>query len=152
MIWGVSQFSRRLEDARSGRRTLIMSPPFYTSCYGYKMRFRLYPAGAGSHVALFIALMKGKYDDTLQWPFPYIITLKLLNQGSGRDVARILFPPPSSSSFRQPTSTIELAAGFPEFVALQELVTEGLIKNDTLLVEVDVDTYNNLMTAGPTFL
>ena len=134
MIWGVSHYSRRLEDARSGKRALIMSPPF-TKCCGYKVRFRLYPARTEKHMALFIVLMKGKYDDALQWPFPYKITLKILDQGRGKDVARTILPPPLASSFQKPTTETNLLMGFPQFVPQAVLARECLIKNDTLLVQ-----------------
>ena len=60
------------------------SPPFYTHPHGYKMCLRVDASGnglgKGSHVSVFVFIMKGEYDDSLKWPFRGDITLQLLNQ------------------------------------------------------------------------
>ena len=38
-----------------------------------------YGSGKGTHISLFAALMKGEYDDSLQWPFEGNIVVELLN-------------------------------------------------------------------------
>ena len=59
------------------------SPPFYTSARGYKMCLNVYPAGAGTgkgtHVSMFGNLMKGDYDDELNWPFTADVIVDILN-------------------------------------------------------------------------
>ena len=37
-------------------------------------------SGKGSHVSMFACLMKGDYDEYLDWPFQELITIQLLNQ------------------------------------------------------------------------
>ena len=67
----------------------IYSPPFYTGPGGYKMCVRVDAngngIGKGTHVSLFIYLMRGEYDDHLSWPFPGIVTIELLNQVQNRN-------------------------------------------------------------------
>ena len=36
-------------------------------------------SGKGTHLSLFVSLLKGEYDDQLQWPFNANITVQLLN-------------------------------------------------------------------------
>ena len=36
-------------------------------------------SGKGTHLSLFVHLLKGEYDDQLQWPFNANITVQLLN-------------------------------------------------------------------------
>ena len=36
-------------------------------------------SGKGTHLSLFVHLLKGEYDDQLQWPFNAKITVQLLN-------------------------------------------------------------------------
>ena len=36
--------------------------------------------GAGTHVSVFVYLMRGEYDDRLVWPFRGAITIQLVNQ------------------------------------------------------------------------
>ena len=57
------------------------SPPFYTSTRGYRMCLKVYPAGAGegTHVSMFGYLMKGDYDDELNWPFTADVVVDILN-------------------------------------------------------------------------
>ena len=50
-----------------------MSPPFYSHAGGYKMCIVVFANGLGSgkgtHLSLLIGIMRGEYDDQLQWPF-----------------------------------------------------------------------------------
>ena len=39
--------------------------------------------GIGKHMALFIHLMRGDYDDFLQWPFAKNVRLSILDQSEG---------------------------------------------------------------------
>ena len=59
------------------------SQPFYTSVDGYKLQLRVYAngygSGAGTHLSLFVYLMKGEHDDKLSFPFNANITVQLLN-------------------------------------------------------------------------
>ena len=59
------------------------SDPFYTSQGGYKLTLNVYPngngSGKGSHLSVFICLMKGENDQTLPFPFSGIFTIQLLN-------------------------------------------------------------------------
>jgi len=60
------------------------SPPFYLHPSSYKMCIRVYAngygIGEGTHVSVFIFLMRGKNDDNLSWPFRGEVTVTLLNQ------------------------------------------------------------------------
>ena len=60
-----------------------ISPPFYTHTQGYKMCLKVYPngdgIGKGTHVSIFARLMRGEYDDQLQWPFQGQLISELLN-------------------------------------------------------------------------
>ena len=60
------------------------SPHFYTHPNGYKMCLRVYVSGhgpgEGTHLSLFVCLMRVEFDDQLKWPFRGNITVKLLNQ------------------------------------------------------------------------
>ena len=59
------------------------SLPFYSRDKGYKLHAEGYANGVGSgkgtHLSLYVYLLKGEYDDQLQWPFNANITVQLLN-------------------------------------------------------------------------
>ena len=57
--------------------------PFYTHNRGYKFRLNVYPngidTGRGSHISVAAQLMRGEYDNELEWPFEGDIRVELLN-------------------------------------------------------------------------
>ena len=146
MIWKISNFSQIMDDARTGRQISLFSIPFFTSRFGYKMCLRLYPlgdgAGKGTHMSLFMAMMQGEFDNLLQWPFTYKVTLMLVNQMRGRDIIDCLRPDPRLKSFQKPTSVMNAAAGKTRFVSIQELLAGGFVIDDTVFIKVIVDLSN----------
>ena len=61
-----------------------ISCPFYTHPQGYKLCLRVTANGQGSgkgtHITVAVHLMKGEFDNQLEWPFRGDITIQLLNQ------------------------------------------------------------------------
>ena len=59
-------------------------PPFYTYPQGYKMCLNVFANGhgdgEGTHVSAFAYLMRGEFDDYLQWPFRGHVVIQLCNQ------------------------------------------------------------------------
>ena len=144
MIWKIPQFSQRKADAENGKYTSIFSPPFYSGRYGYKMCLRLYimgdGIGKGTHLSLFFVVMRGEFDNILQWPFTHKVTFKLINQAGGRDIVDTFQPDPMSSSFRKPKSDMNIASGCPCFVSHTELERGGFIVDDAVFIKCTVDT------------
>ena len=65
--------------------------PFYTCQRGYKACLEVYANGnshgQGTHVSVFIKLMKGEADDQLEWPFHGRFKVQLLNQDEEEGIA-----------------------------------------------------------------
>ena len=59
------------------------SPPFYSHIGGYKMCLEAdangWGDGKGTHVSVYVRLMRGEYDDDLLWPFRGSIVFQLCN-------------------------------------------------------------------------
>ena len=144
MIWKIPQFSQRKHDAETGKCTSMLSCPFYTGKYSYKMCLRLYimgdGIGKGTHLSLFFVVMHGEFDNILQWPFTHKVTFKLINQARGTDIVYTLQPDPMSSSFRKPKSDMNIASGCPRFISLTGLGQGGFIVDDTIFIKCMVDT------------
>ena len=144
MIWKIPQFSLRKADAVNGKYTSIFSLPFHSGRYGYKMCLRLYimgdGIGKGTHLSLFFVVMRGEFDNILQWPFTHKVTFKLINQSGGRDIVDTFQPDPMSSSFRKPKSDMNIASGCPQFVSHTELERGGFIVDDTIFIKCMIDT------------
>jgi len=144
MIWKIDNFEKRRQDAIMGKSPFLYSPPFYTSRFGYKMCAKIYlngdNKGKGTHVSLFFVVMKGEYDAWLEWPFPCKFILKLLAHDGNAHIAVGFCPVPNSSSFRRPSTEMNIASGLSSFVSLQKLMKGPYIKNDCIFVQVIVDT------------
>ena len=143
MIWKIPQFAQRVVDAQSGKYTSIFSLPFYTSRYGYKLCLRLYilgdGIGKGTHMSLFFVVMRGEFDNILQWPFTYKVTFRLLNQSGGKDIVDSFLPDPMSSSFKKPKTDMNVASGCPRFVPISDIKSGGYIVDDTIFIKVMVE-------------
>ena len=75
----MSEYSIKRKDAIEW-----FSDPFYTHNNGYKMCLRVDAAGhgdgTGTHLSVYMYLMKGPNDDELTWPLREVFEIKLLNQ------------------------------------------------------------------------
>ena len=61
---------------------LFLSPPFYSHIGGYKLSVRIRINGSqlkGWYMSVYLFMMRGEYDDELEWPFKGTVTLQLLN-------------------------------------------------------------------------
>ncbi|XP_064398226.1 TNF receptor-associated factor 5-like isoform X2 [Halichondria panicea] len=62
----------------------FFSDPFYTDPRGYKILINIdangYGDNKGTHVSVWVYLMRGEYDDQLEFPFKGTIKFELLNQ------------------------------------------------------------------------
>ena len=60
------------------------SEPFYSHCNGYKLCIGVDVAGMGegegTHVSLNVHILRGEFDDKLQWPFRGTVRLLVLNE------------------------------------------------------------------------
>lgn len=146
-IWKVNELTRRYREARTGKTVSLYSPPFYTSNHGYRLCLRCYlfgdGSGKGSHISLFVVLMKSEYDDLLSWPFKHRVALSLINLENPLNpeaaITHKFVPNPDSSSFHQPKDTFNVASGFPEFAPLRVLNESKYVKNDTIYFRVKLD-------------
>ncbi|XP_072017317.1 TNF receptor-associated factor 2-like [Amphiura filiformis] len=145
LVWKITEVARRRQEAVSGKTTSFYSSPFYTSYHGYKMCARVYLNGdgttKGTHLSLFFVVMKGRYDNILHWPFRQKVTFMMVDQGNREHVVDTFRPDPTSSSFKKPTSEMNIASGCPLFVALTLLENGNFayVKDDCLFVKVIVD-------------
>ena len=143
LLWKIEEFQRKRQDAINGVKTAIYSQYFYTSEFGYKMCAKLYMngdgMGKGTHLSLFFVVMKGDYDALQTWPLQKKITMMLLDQGNGDHMIDAFQSDPQSSSFRRPTSDMNIASGSPLFMPLDNLNNRQYIKDDVMFIKIIVD-------------
>ncbi|XP_070532661.1 TNF receptor-associated factor 2-like [Ptychodera flava] len=146
LVWKITDFTKKQQDALSGRTTSIYSPSFFTSRHGYKMCVRIYlngdGMGRGNHVSLFFVVMKGPYDALLRWPFRQKVTFMLLDQNNREHIIDAFRPDPTSSSFKRPTSDMNIAFGYPLFMPICQIDSgqHAYVKDDVMFIKVIVDT------------
>jgi hypothetical protein len=83
-------------DEYKGDNDRWFSLCFYTHPNGYKMCLGVDANGSGSgfgtHLSVYVCLMKGEFDDQLKWPFQGDMHIKLVNQEEDRDHVIRIFP------------------------------------------------------------
>lgn len=146
LLWKIRDYHRRKADAKNGGVLSLYSQPFYTSRHGYRLCARVYlngdGMGANSHMSLFFVVMKGEYDPLLKWPFRQRVSLMILDQtNSGRHIVDTFRPDPSSSSFQQPRTNMNVASGCPLFIShsILEAPDSVYLRNDTVFIKIAVD-------------
>jgi len=143
--WKISNFMAKQMEASQGRNVSIYSNPFFTHKFGYKMCARLYPngdgMGKGTHLSVFFVVMRGEYDALLTWPFENRVSICLLNQDGKNAVVDSFRPDRQSSSFKRPTSHMNIASGCPLFIRLDHLQNPatGFLKDDVIFLQIKVD-------------
>ncbi|CAF1316208.1 unnamed protein product [Rotaria magnacalcarata] len=156
MIWRIENVLEKTYDAQSERQTSIYSPAFFTSESGYKLCVRLYLNGDGSargtHVSIFLVILRGPYDAILQWPFSYRVSfclydqLTIMESGELKQAKHIIesFRPDTKSlSFQRPPLSMNIASGIPKFISLDEFNLPApmnrYVINDTIFIKVLID-------------
>ncbi|XP_022805975.1 TNF receptor-associated factor 1-like [Stylophora pistillata] len=144
LLWKITDYTRRRNDAVTGQQVSLYSPCFYASRYGYKMCARIFlngdGMGKGTHISIFIVVMRGQYDALLRWPFRQKVTFMLLDQDNVEHVIDAFRPDPNSSSFQRPRREMNIASGCPMFCPLAELNNHAYVRDDTMFLKIILDT------------
>ena len=147
LLWKITNWSIKYQRAKSNRnQPFLVSPPFYTSKIGYKMRMRLYPDGdqdgKGTHISVFFQIMKGEFDAILDWPFIKKITVILLDQSSNRvHHSDGFLSNPLSNSFHRPEQEYNLPIGMTMFISQDDLKKYAYLRDDTVFFKVFVNAH-----------
>ena len=143
-IWKIPDVRRRYRDAVERKTISLYSPPFYTSPHGYRMCIRAYlngdGIGKGSHVSVFLVLMKSEHDSLLNWPFKQSVRFTLINQvNSSASISEAFVPDLQSPSFQRPDAEMNIASGFPKFARQSILQDDAFIKGNVIFIKAKVD-------------
>ena len=148
-VWKISGYRQQFEQAVSSEEELaIFSQPFYTSQYGYKLRLKAYlngrDRGKGTHLSLYVIIMKGEFDGLQEWPFKHKITFYLLDQGEQKGNRSHQLSPNRSLPnikvvFNRPTMKENLGIGNPCFVSHDVLESGEYVKDNVIFIKVVVE-------------
>ncbi|XP_064599871.1 TNF receptor-associated factor 6-like [Liolophura sinensis] len=152
-LWKVKNFSRLRREAEMGETTVLHSPAFYSSLYGYKMCVRVNLNGVdtarGTHMSIFVHFMQGEFDDVLDWPFEGKIILSVIDQNPiceiRHHIIETLLAKPNLAAFQRPmTQRNHKGFGYMEFVPLHILDSCSYVLNDILIIKAQVIPANAL--------
>lgn len=155
LLWKVTDWAAKMAEAKTKDGLELVSPPFYTSQYGYKLQASMFlngnGPGEGTHISVYIKVLPGEYDALLKWPFSHSITFTLFEQagptgnngnnaGCQGGIAESFVPDPAWTNFQRPSQEPDsLGFGFPRFVSHEILGRRPFVKDDTVFLRIKVD-------------
>ncbi len=126
--WRIDDIRAKITQAQAGDQTssVIYSPAFYSTESGYRLSLCIYPAGDNNqgYLSLYFVIVKGQFDEVLQWPFQKRVYLTLLNTKGGHGVMKNIEPDPRLHYFHRPESLRNVGYGYPKFIQLTRLLHE----------------------------
>lgn len=147
VCWVIENWEETREAAQQENDYALLSRPYYIEEPGYKVCMQAYPngfgTGRGTHLSMFMKLMKGRYDADLTWPFARMFSITLLDQRpGGNDKTRTLDPPiaseGSADAFRRPTSDMNRGWGWQTFMTHADLGTRAFMKDNCIKLRLDM--------------
>ena len=149
-VWKIENIDRCCQDAISGVSPVMYSPGFYAGPRGYKLCLRInlngVKSGVGTHVALYVHMMRGDYDNHLEWPFSKGFSLSIVDQSDDESlqyhITETVITKPELSAFQRPVPPHSVISseysGYEHFAPIDEVHKPQYCKNDTLLVKFAV--------------
>ena len=140
-LWKITNWSHHMNMAKGDEDYIIVSEKVYVSVPGHRVRMNLCPnCDSANCVGIFLFLVKGEYNDFIQWPFRLDYAFSVIDQQQNRQdkTKKIIVDEISddiSECFHSPGGT---GYGSSEIVSHDELQTRSFVKNDCLFVELTV--------------
>ncbi|XP_046891954.1 TNF receptor-associated factor 4a [Hypomesus transpacificus] len=160
LIWKLSDYSRKLQEAKLRNNHEFFSPPFYTHRYGYKLQVSAFlngnGSGEGSHLSIYIRVLPGEYDNLLEWPFSYKVTFSILDQSDpslskAQHITETFNPDPNWKNFQKPCSTRNsldestLGFGYPKFISHEEIKKRNYVRDNSVFLKASIEIPQKIM-------
>ena len=124
--WRLGEIHHKVKQAQAGDplESVIYSPAFFSREAGYKLCLCVYPAGDNNqgYLSVYFVVIRGPYDEILQWPFQKRIHLSLLSCKGGQSILKDIQPDPHLHYFHRPDNPRNVGYGYPKFISLQKLL------------------------------
>ena len=142
MSWKNDSWTFRLSEYQRKREDTFRFPPFYTHPSGYHMALEVDAngcgAGKGTHVSVFVVILKGEYDSGLKWPLLGKLTITLLNQLEDNNHLKTIMPLDTKDNTR-----VGSIWGYSKLIPHSALghnpsKNTQYLKNDTLYFRMEV--------------
>lgn len=141
----ITNYNRKLEEEKTTGKNLFSDPHIIQ---GFNMRLEIYLNGSGdgkgTHLAVFLQLMKGELDDILMWPFDKIINIVLIHPDDKskylkRSLTKALRNKYNMINFLESINGVKERWGHSTFISQERLHTGGFIKNDSLYIRCIIE-------------
>lgn len=99
--------------------------------------------GDGTYVALFVHVMRGDFDEHLEWPFSKGFKLSIKDQSdvveSRHHITKKVVAEPELSAFQKPVAPFNtIGFGYPDFAPTEIINQPQYTKKNTLLVKFKI--------------
>ncbi|XP_032237702.2 TNF receptor-associated factor 4 [Nematostella vectensis] len=147
-LWKISNYTQLFQQSATKKeKEKLCSPPFYTGQYGYKLRAEAFlnglGQGKGTHLSLYVVIMKGDYDSVLPWPFQQRVDFILIDQDddftSRQNKTWRLTCDRNSDYFGRPNKAKSLGFGCPKFVSQETLKSRNFVRDNTVFIMIEVE-------------
>ncbi len=122
---------------------VLMSPPFYSHPKGYKMCLQIHPngckSGLNTHMSLLVSIMRGEFDDTLQWPFTGRVTIDICNKTSQQWTQVKVVNFKESPIARKCDRLTSGSKGYFQYIPQDQVAAKYMIKDGTTVVRFRVN-------------
>lgn len=152
-VWPIKNFGRRLRRIQDGEMDdPLISDPFYTGTYGYKLSIWVYLNGRGRSlgdwVSVYARVMPSDHDNILSWPVRPTYTFTLLDQSEGekehivrkRKVNDIKRDGGKHHGIHRPEGgERSVIVGFDDFVAHAQLERRKYVVEDCIYLKLEAN-------------
>ncbi|CAO4361250.1 unnamed protein product [Caenorhabditis nigoni] len=131
----------------------LFSQPFYSHGYGYKMMAVAAPYGDGlafrEYFSVFVCIMKGEWDDILEWPFRCDVSFSILSDDKKELLTKTIYVnkmPEIQEYLERPEGLRNGTFGFQNFLPLAK-ITEFAADGDIFIQIKVLLSHENLFQA-----
>lgn len=161
LIWKISDYARKLQEAKTRSNYEFFSPPFYTHKYGYRLQVSAFLNGNGSgensHLSVYIRVLPGEYDNLLEWPFSYRVTFSLLDQSDPslskpQHITETFHPDPNWKNFQKPGASrgsldeSTLGFGYPKFISHEDIKKRNYVRDNAIFIKASVEIPQKILS------
>ncbi|KAH6930320.1 hypothetical protein HPB50_012625 [Hyalomma asiaticum] len=147
--WRVRDMYALLQRSSVMHGVNLAGPDFYTGKPGYRVRLglsfgRINPSNGIPYMGVWFTILRGRYDDSLEWPFQYRFNITVVDpSGSGQD-AHVSMNPMTAicrlrKQFQRPTERRnDGVEGCGKSFLIPHSKLLGYVSDDSLLVRLSI--------------
>ncbi|XP_067939719.1 TNF receptor-associated factor 2-like [Watersipora subatra] len=141
-IWVIDNYWTRKQAELCGEVKRQVSPPFYSSKYGYKMCALAYlngnKNGTDTSLGLYVQLLQGENDVVLEFPLTTNVHFTVHGLHEEMDLWRVVKSDITKKHSKRPPANMQRSFGKTLFADIDLIESEEYLINDKLYIEVEI--------------